>query len=46
MRSLQQVVREEGLSGSVSLLSLARRYNVASLTALIAAHDQARRTSA
>src|SRR5262245_52290872 len=41
MRSIQQVVHEEGLGGSpVSLRRLAQKYGVTSLTAMIAAHDR------
>ncbi len=43
MRSVLKVVHEEGLGGSpVSLRMLAQKYGVASVTALIAAHDEAR----
>jgi hypothetical protein len=46
MRSLLRVVHDERLGGSpVSLESIARRYRVRSLKALIAAHDQALRAS-
>lgn len=45
MRSMKELAQEEGLGGgAASMRTLAQRYDVSSLLALVVAHDQARTT--